>query len=407
MTSIENHGTNYGAADTAIREIVNGQTVHFAQRTGKYELADGGTAPYPVQNDRMAVIEMPQANENCFALLLREAMDVARRVTLQAAAALLAKGGSDALGTCTATLVAYDPRSFTLDVASIDDSPAFVVLDDGKKVEAVMVTTPVGHKLEGVGEFICRVGVPSLIQYTQDADGTPVKTIASYPDEIRKLATGTPHAGAIEHLLDRNLVEYGSYRVNGHPRHFGQIELEALKNEVADRYGMNKDTISMHLVVASDGICSTKGEGNNIDRANENYPFFDLDKKEFIPKPGLDNTARPPNRVAEGIVRELYKAAKSHSTGNLADDMAQWAENSKAYDNLSITVVEDLRQGKGKPLVACVADTAGMKPKPAAQMVISTLQLTLPQLDAQYGEQFFAGAEGLRTTSRNEPARRS
>ena len=115
MSSIPNPGKKMDSDDVAMTETVSGHATSFAQRKNKMN----------VQNDRISIMEMGAEDGSDFSNIIRGALDYAAHITRKKAMESGPKDASPTIGSTTVSMVAYDPKQYRLDVASIDDSPGF------------------------------------------------------------------------------------------------------------------------------------------------------------------------------------------------------------------------------------------------------------------------------------------
>ncbi len=338
------------------------------------------------QNDAIAAIAMKKCKDLDFSHSLKRAMQEGGKKLYQEANLLIAERiaqGSneadaknfahEAINNCTATAVAYNPAHFTLDVAAYDDSPAFVILDDGEKIKAVMITTPVGHSIDGLRkadsatnmELICRLGGNTIIDRSAPTAPRQYKTesvIAALPP--------SPLKAKLQEQKNNDFMHTGSYKIGNNPRHHGRIKLDDLLKES----GMNPQTTKIHLLVASDGITDIANEKEHpFAAASQDYPSFNLVNSAFIAKAGLAPDTLPPNQVAEFIVEKLYREAKEQVGASTAEAITTAASQNGLRDNLGLLLIENLQQNKGEPLVAIICDAPGKSPARAAEIAAKAI----------------------------------
>lgn len=204
--------------------FVGAATIHFAISPNpktKYRDADGK----PIQHDRAFVTDMPCVPADIFKKLIQEAMEVGHQAAIMPPghthdeiAAILAEATMSEKGGTTGTLVFYDPKTFTLEIGSKGDSPAFVIFDDGNKVAVVRVTS----------------GEDSYLGMMSNSLNDPIS--------IKPIREGT-------------------YELEG-KLHKGTIDMRQLINEAIQVHGLNPHSLKTHLLIASDGILKPSAIAN-------------------------------------------------------------------------------------------------------------------------------------------------
>jgi hypothetical protein len=301
--------------------ILNGQQVHFAidpnpNASASYRDEQG----QPINHDRAFVTEMPNLSNLALQRIETAAMaagiEAVREppgyhsnqqlpITKPARSEMAHAGNKKGKekGATAGTLMLYDPKGFTLRIASKGDSPAFVILDDGKKIKAIKVSS----------------GEDTDPQHPNDLDN-------SMNDPLLP-------------------VRQASYQIPGFAAHSGMIKLQKLANEAAERYSLDQSTLTIHLLLASDGILKPQREGT----------------AEF----------------EEGMVEYHYQHARR--SDNMAKSIANLAVQSNSRDNLSVIVLEDIAPGKGQPIAAAVCDGCLGKGHVIAERCIEAMQKAIAQ----------------------------
>ncbi len=199
---------NEGQTETQlIQKVMGGHEVHFSINPNpntKYRDANDE----PLQHDRGFVAELPKVAPKRLKELLNIAMIAATQVATATSDQLESEGKT---GGSTGTILLYDPEHFTISIASRGDSPAFIILDDGKKSVAVSI-----------------------------ASGEDAKR------EVIYNSLTTP--------LHKQPTREATYQIGNNPRFTGVIELDTLIQEAVTEHGLDRSTLKTHLLLASDGI---------------------------------------------------------------------------------------------------------------------------------------------------------
>ena len=199
---------NEGQTETQlIQKVMGGHDVHFSINPNpntRYLDANGE----PIQHDRGFIAELPKVAPKRLKGLLDIAMTAATQVAAATADQLESEGKA---GGSTGTILLYDPEHFTISIASRGDSPAFIILDDGKKSVAV--------------------------------------SIASGEDAKREVISN-----ALDTPLHKKPTREATYQIGNNPRFTGVIELDTLIKEAVNEHGLDTSTLKTHLMLSSDGI---------------------------------------------------------------------------------------------------------------------------------------------------------
>ncbi len=140
-------------------------------------------------------------------------------------------------GGATCTMLLYDPESFSIELGTIGDSPAYLVLSDGvKRPEAI--------RINAAGQ-------------SRDADGK-VTGVHSY--------TQINHPSRIAYTVDNSVP---AYRLQSNTNSDVCFQLQPAIDGMAEYYHMDKGRLTVSLVLASDGIegLRTYGIANHLQAA--------------------------------------------------------------------------------------------------------------------------------------------
>lgn len=291
-----------------------GQTVHFAIDPNLTVFPD--RPPHPGQ-DRAFVTDMPNVPGTEFKRIMADVMEAGHKEAIKPPGydgALSPNGDSRTNGSTTGTLTLYDPQRFTWDVGTKGDSHAFVLLDDGTSTVAIRVSSG-----EGISKFMF--------------DNSMSQPVSHKP------------------------VREADYQMGSYPRHIGTIDLKQLTDEAVTTYELNRTTLKMHLIVASDGILKPSSK------------IHTKEDEEIAVGQHYNNAKRAPNKAA----------AMLHS-----------AIDGGSHDNLSLVMIEDIRQGKGKPIAATVCDGCHEFGYVVAERVINAMQQTVRAEIARFNPPYVA-----------------
>jgi hypothetical protein len=317
-----------------IRDKVGGNQVHFGLDPNPKLKASYCDKGVPIQHDRAFVTGMPNVNAADFKHLIKEMMDEGyTAVTAVDQHVKATNPPTNANGTktgaaTTATIALYDPGTFRLEIGSKGDSPAFFILDDGKKPPVVIKIT--SEKDGGDNITHSAKVIFNSLNYPSD----PAITNPNY--------SHMPVREAI-YVIDRGP---GNTRID----RTGTINIEALIDDAADVYGLDAAALKQkgtHLLVASDGIVKT----------TSSYPALGT------PFGGAEESER---------ILQSYQAAKASRATNIVEAMFKPAMIGK--DNLSAVFIQDIAKGRGRPMAAVICDGYNSHGCVAAQTAVETME---------------------------------
>ncbi len=235
----------------------------------------------PLNHDRGFIAEMPVSTEHrtkeiitdvieagkVAAAAATEAMDNARQAAQNAGEIFDPRDG---LGGTTGTIVIYNPQSFTVDIGSRGDSPAFLMLDDGNKVAAIKLTTGV------------------------DAQRNKISNSLNAPPGTKPTREGT-------------------YQIGSNPEFIGTIDLQTVIDQAVAEYGLNTATLTSGLLVASDGILKPYPANGDLTMQDE---------QEMAVRHYEQAKQACAHNIADGITRAVIKGgSKDNMTNQFVADI--------------------------------------------------------------------------------------